>query len=89
MIGLPSEHSAAERARWLGELAHALDEARLVTKRLGAAEGRIEAVDLYARIVAVKLEVELMRRMRSAGGGENSGPEWTKTAPWRFSAGAC
>jgi hypothetical protein len=52
------------RARWLGELAAALEEARRLTKQLGADEGRIEAVELYARIEAVRLEIQAMRLTR-------------------------
>ena len=83
---MPIEDSAAERARWLAELAHALDEAHLLMKRLGAAEGKIDAVELYARIDALRLEVEMMRLRRSAGCGENYDPKWTKSIPWRLSA---
>ncbi|MGE5564380.1 MAG: hypothetical protein ACM3ZV_13895 [Bacillota bacterium] len=86
MIKVPNHESAASRARWLAELAQALDEARHVAKELGADEGRIEAVELYARIEAARLEVEMMRLRRSAGGGQDYGPEWTKDIPWRLSA---
>ena len=86
MVELPSTDSAAARARWLAELTQALDEARHLVKELGADEGRIEAVELYARIEAVRLEVEMMRLRRSAGGGQDFGPEWTKDLPWRLSA---
>jgi hypothetical protein len=82
---MPNEDSAAQRARWLGELAEALDEARQVIKQLGGAEAGVETVDLCARIEAVKLEVQTMRVKRSGGGGDFS-PEWTKGIPWRLSA---
>jgi hypothetical protein len=81
-----SEESAAQRARWLAELACALDEARRLIKRLGAAEGRIDAVELYARIEAVRLEVQAIRLRRSMGGGADSHPEWTENFPWKRSA---
>jgi hypothetical protein len=76
------------RARWLGELAAALEEARRLTKQLGADEGRIEAVELYARIEAVRLEIQAMRLTRSSGGGggESFDPDWTKDLPWKRSA---
>ena len=75
------------RARWLGELAAALEEARRLTKQLGADEGRIEAVELYARIEAVRLEIQAMRLTRlSGGGGESFDPDWTKDLPWKRSA---
>lgn len=86
MFEVPNEISAAERARWLAELADALDDARQVTKQLGAAEGRIEAVELYARIEAVRLEVQAMRLSRSTEWDRNFDPEWTKNIPWKRSA---
>lgn len=55
-------------------------------KQLWGAEGGSEAAELYARIDAVRLEVEMMRLMRSSGGGQDLSPEWTKNIPWRLSA---
>jgi hypothetical protein len=78
--------SAAQRAHWLAELSAALDDARHLVKELGAEEGRIEAVEIYARIEAVRLEVQAMRLRRTYGGGEEFGLEWTKDIPWKRSA---
>jgi hypothetical protein len=86
VVRVPNEDSAAQRARWLAELADALDEARILIKQLGAAEGRIDAVELYARIEAVRLEVQAMRLRKSGFGGQNLGSEWTKDFPWTCSA---
>ena len=86
VVRVPNEDSAAQRARWLAELADALDDARHLVKELGAEEGRIEAVELYARIESVRLVVQAMRLRRSYGGGEDSRPEWTKDIPWKRSA---
>ena len=86
VVRVSGEDSATRRARWLAELADALDEARQLTKRLGAAEGRIEAVELYARIEAVRLEVQTMRLRRLSGGGRDNDPEWTGNFPWKRSA---
>jgi hypothetical protein len=82
---VPNEHSAAQRAGWLAELSDALEEARQLINQLGDTEGSIDAAELYARIEAVKLEVQAMRIKRS-GGGADFGPEWTKGIPWRLSA---
>jgi hypothetical protein len=80
---MPSESLAEERARWLAELFDALGEARRLVKSLGAAEGRLEAVELYARIEAVRLEVQMMR-LRSGGTRTgNSAPEWSQILPWQ------
>ena len=85
MVRVPIDDSAAMRARWLGELAEALQEARHLVKELEAADGGVEAVELYARIEAVRLEVQAIRIRRPAGAREFS-PEWTKDIPWRMSA---
>ncbi len=54
-------HAAAERARWLLELARAIDEAQQVAWQLGAGSGRnAEAVELYARLEAARSEVEAL-----------------------------
>ena len=78
---------AAERARWLGEIAEALEGARARVKQLGAAEGRVEAIELYARIEAVRAEVEAMRRGRGAAAREMSSPEWSNNLPWQHRFG--
>jgi acyl-CoA reductase-like NAD-dependent aldehyde dehydrogenase len=86
MVGVPNAESAAQRARWLAELADALDEARDLVRQLGIEEGRIDAIDVSARIEVVRNEVQTMRLMRSSGGGRDFNPEWTKNIPWRLSA---
>jgi acyl-CoA reductase-like NAD-dependent aldehyde dehydrogenase len=86
VVGRPNEDSAARRARWLAELADALEEARRLIKQLGAAEGQIDAVELYARIEAVRLEVQAMRLRRFSASADKIDREWTKDFPWRCSA---
>jgi hypothetical protein len=85
VVEMSSGEGAVGRARWLAELSAALDEARRLTKALGADEGRIEAVELYARIEAVRLEIHAMRLARMSFGA-NFDPEWTKDIPWKRSA---
>lgn len=86
MNRVPSEVSAALRARWLAELAEALEQARALVKQLGAAEGRIEAIELYARIEAIRFEVQAMRLGAHRAATEPAGPEWSKNLPWQRSA---
>jgi hypothetical protein len=81
-----NEDFAARRARWLAELASALDDARDVVKELNVNERGFEAVELCAQIEAVRLEVHTIRLRRSRGGGEHIDPEWTKDIPWKRSA---
>jgi len=83
---VPFEVSAAHRALWLAELAGALDEARALVKQLGATEGRIEAVELYARIEAIRFEVQAMRLGAGRTAARPTGPEWSKNLPWQRSA---
>lgn len=78
----PSGISAIERARWLAELASALSEARAVVRELGAAEGQIEALELYARIEAARFEIETMRLRRSTGDRRETDPKGTQL-PWQ------
>ena len=85
MIGMPGEDSAAHRARWLAELAEALDEAREVMKQLDDQNGP-EAAALKERIEAAQAQVQAMRLRRISGGGQDFGPEWTQNIPWRLSA---
>lgn len=52
---------AAERARWLADLAHAIDEAQRVAWRIGVVEGTSSvALELYVRLEAARLEVEAL-----------------------------
>jgi putative heme degradation protein len=77
---------AVHRARWLAELAEALDQARDIAKRLAIEEGRLEAVELSARIDCLRTEVQGIRLMRIPAAAQDFGPEWTKDVPWKLSA---
>jgi acyl-CoA reductase-like NAD-dependent aldehyde dehydrogenase len=83
---VPFEVSAAHRARWLAELAEALENARALVKQLGALEGRIEAVELHARIEAVRFEVQAIRLAAKTATATRTDPEWSKNLPWQRSA---
>lgn len=72
-----------ERARWLAELSMALNEARRLAKELGAGEARVEAVELCARIEAVRREVESLRFRQISQSDAQLGPEWIKSPPWQ------
>ena len=82
MERVPGERAAARRAKWLAELAEALDEARRLMKQLGAAEGQLESVELYARIEAIRLEVEAIRLGRRYASRDELDPKWTGMIPW-------
>jgi hypothetical protein len=54
--------TAANRARWLAELADAIESAQLLAWQLGTAERpSTEARELYGRLEAARIEVETMR----------------------------
>jgi hypothetical protein len=58
----PDSAAALERARWLAELLEAINQAQRIAWRLGVAEGDCEeARDLYARLEAVRNEVDALR----------------------------
>jgi hypothetical protein len=81
MVQVPGEGPAAQRARWLAELSEALDEARYLMKALGAAEGRLESIELYARIEAVRLEIEAIRLGRRYASRDEFDPKWIGLSP--------
>ena len=81
------EGFAAQRARWLAEVAAALEDARVLVRQLGSAEGRGEAIELEARIEAMRIEVQAMRLGRGAAAAARSSPEWTNNLPWQHRNG--
>lgn len=86
MVGIPNAGSTAQRARWLAELADALNEARRVVKELAAEQSRFDAIELAAQIEAARFEVQSLRLKRVTGGGQDFGPEWSKDIPWKLTA---
>ena len=79
-----NEATATERARWLAELATAIDQAQKLAWRLGVSEGDDpEAKSLYARLESVRTEVESLRRGGWAGERRELDPFWMKLLPWR------
>jgi hypothetical protein len=83
VCSVPTEVPGAERAKWLAELAEALNEAHdLVTNiDLGGGE-KAEVLELYIRIEAARLEVQSLRLSRSFEPRRDFGPEWTRLQPW-------
>jgi len=79
-----SEIIASARARWLAELAAALEEAQRFATLLGNEQPESDELGIIrARIKAVRAELESLRR---AGLGElrrEVNPEWTNLAKWR------
>jgi hypothetical protein len=76
--------SAAERAQWLAELSGALDDARGIASLLelnGTSRG--EALELYLRIEAARLEVQSLQLSRSLRRREELDLKWTESAAWK------
>ena len=75
---MPIMISATERARWLAELAAAMDEAQVLLWRMGVAEGDdADARDLYGRLEAARGEIEWLRGVREVACPQFD-PNWTK-----------
>jgi len=74
---------AAERARWLAELAAAVDEAQRIARTLSVSRGGCaEAEDLYGRLDAVRIEIEDLRRGGWGARATQIDPRWTSLFPW-------
>ena len=78
-----TEESAAARARWLAELTEALLQAQELTWRFGQTVGESpDAMDLFARLEAVRGEVRSLQLRKVPGRDAEKGPEWTSKSPW-------
>lgn len=83
MCSVPTEVPPAERARWLAELSHALNDAHdLVVGLELRGEQRADALELYLRIEAARLEVQSLRLSRSVQPRQEPSPKWTGLQPW-------
>ena len=79
---IPGEMASAARARWLAELAEALEAAQTTLAGLGLARSSPEEMELHVRIETVRLEVQALRlRTRRLPSGEIT-PERTQQPPW-------
>ena len=72
-----NEVSGANRARWLADLAFAIEEAQRIAWRLGVSEGDDpEAKSLYGRLMAALDEVEALQRGSWTGAQQQLDPIW-------------
>ena len=86
MDRFPGAESSILRARWLAELADALDRARVIVADLGQAELQIDTADLYDRIECVRAAVLAMRVRPSLSSFREFTPEWSESLPWSHGA---
>ena len=72
-----SDIMAADRTRWLADLAAAIDDAQRVAWRLGIVQGAgSEAMKLYGRLEIARAEVEAIRLSGWSATPEEFPPEW-------------
>jgi hypothetical protein len=80
---VPTHLSAEERARWLAQLAEAIEQAQKLTWRMGLIEANsVEAMELYGRLEAARMEVQALRLGGFAGAHSESHPEWLNLLLW-------
>ena len=76
MGSVPAQVPAAERARWLAEVAEALNDARQLLVGLDLpSESRAEARELYLRIEAARFEVQSLQLSRSLNPRNENDPK--------------
>ena len=78
-----AQAAAVERARWLAELAFAIDRAQRLARTLAVTErDGAEAVDLSQRLEQLRLEVDELRRGRRLLLRREVDPRWMGLLPW-------
>ena len=83
VMQLKVQASANERARWLAELAEALEQAQKLAWRMGLLEGdSVEAMELYGRLEAARMEVQSLRFGRFGTVPREYDPKWMDLVPW-------
>ncbi len=71
--------SGVDRARWLAELAEALEGARAILAGLAESPSKNNNAALADRVDGVITEVEALRRGRNRPIGTTFNPYWTKS----------
>lgn len=80
----PSEPmNGVERARWLAELALAVEQAQQLAREIAASEEKRRAAEeLHAQLDAIRVELEMLRRGRATSGEAQVDPEWINLFGW-------
>lgn len=74
---------AAERSRWLAELAQAVDQAQRLARTLSASESNgSQAKELFGRLESVRIEVDALRRGTWVTRSIEIDPLRTNLFPW-------
>lgn len=78
MNGLGDRPAEAGRGPWLAELSEAIDQAQQLARTLSSAAGQCpEAEDSYARLEAIRIEVENLRLGAWGGRPAEIDPIWS------------
>lgn len=78
-----NQEAAAQRARWLAELAHAVDRAQRLARTLSVAQhDPSEAIELDKRLEAIRSEIEELQRGSRRLLRREIDPKWTGLIPW-------
>ena len=84
MDRLGERPAAAERGRWLAELAQALGEAQRAARSLSASRGNCPESELLNTVLELlRIEVEDLRRGGWGARPMKIDPHWTSLFPWR------
>lgn len=79
---MPADGVCDERARWLAELADAIEDAQRLAWRIGLGDySNHEAMDLYVRLECARAEVEFLKRSGWAGRRHLLHPKWIDIPP--------
>ena len=88
MNHLGERPAAAKRARWLAELAAAVDAAQRVAQALSVSRDRCaEAEILFGRLDELRIEVAVMRGAGGTARPAQFDPRWTSLFPGARGAG--
>lgn len=75
--------AAAERSRWLAELAEAIDQAQRLARSLNSpGSSGAQARELFHRLESVRIEVDALRRGTWVTRSTETDPLWTNLFPW-------
>ena len=78
-----AQEAAVQRARWLAELAFAIDRAQRLARTLSVSEhDGAEAIELNRRLEQVRLEVDELRRGSRLLLRREIDPRWMGLLPW-------
>lgn len=83
MVRVPTDVTAAQRARWLAELSDALENAQELLRDLLPGDAcDADALDLCARLETALAEARSLQFGRPKKGQPRLHPQWSNLVPW-------